>query len=53
MTKAQERTETMALAKAIAKTAAEIARLESQVEGMRAANQRRGLELAKRVQAGK
>ena len=49
MTKREQAAETAALAKAILDTDAEIRRLESQVAGMRSANQRRGVELAKRV----
>ena len=50
MTKKQETAETAALTRAILETDEEIRRLEAQIAGMRAANQRRGVELAKRVQ---
>jgi hypothetical protein len=48
MTKKERRAETEALAKAILETDKEIRRLEAQIAGMRAANQRRGVELAMR-----
>jgi hypothetical protein len=50
MTKKKQRAETAALATAILDTNEEIVRLEAQVSTMKAANQRRGVELAKRVE---
>ena len=50
MKKKQQKSETQALARAIRETDEEIRRLEAQIASMRAVMQRRGLELAKRVQ---
>jgi hypothetical protein len=49
MKKKQRDAETAALAEAIIDTDTEIRRLETQIAGMRSANQRRGVELAKRL----
>lgn len=47
--KKQQRAETAALATKILETNEEIVRLEAQVFTMKSANQRRGVELAKRI----
>jgi hypothetical protein len=49
MSKKQRDAETAALVQAILDSDAEIRRLDTQITGMRSANQRRGVELAKRL----